>query len=83
MSYLIMPVQRVPRYELLLRELMRYTPESHAERLTLCAALTKIQSIAHHINASARHAQEMSKLIEIQNSISQGSSGRCCCHIGG
>ena len=70
MSYLIMPVQRVPRYELLLRELMRYTPETHSERPTLQAALQKVQAIAQHINASARHAQEMSKLIEIQNSIS-------------
>ena len=70
MSYLIMPVQRVPRYELLLRELMRYTPGTHPERPTLCAALTKVVSVAVHINASARHAQEMSKLMEIQHGIS-------------
>ena len=75
MSYLIMPVQRVPRYELLLRELMRYTPDTHPERATLCAALTKVVSVAVHINASARHAGEMSKLMQIQQQLAQHGMG--------
>jgi hypothetical protein len=31
-DYLIQPVQRVPRYVLLLREVLRFTPEGHADR---------------------------------------------------
>ena len=43
-SYLIMPVQRVPRYKLL-PELHKYTPEGHSDRLTLVQALGAIDSI--------------------------------------
>jgi len=35
MSYLIMPVQRIPRYVLLLRELLKYTPQDNKSRSTL------------------------------------------------
>ena len=70
MSYLIMPVQRVPRYELLLRELMRYTPGVHEEREVLEKALTKIQSIAQHINESGRHVEAMQRVMDVQSRIS-------------
>lgn len=30
-SFLIMPIQRIPRYELLLRELKKKTPEQHPD----------------------------------------------------
>ena len=70
MSYLIMPVQRVPRYELLLRELMRYTPGVHEEREVLEKALTKIQSIAQHINESGRRVEEMQRVMDVQARIS-------------
>ena len=70
MSYLIMPVQRVPRYELLLRELMRYTPGVHEEREVLEKALTKIQSIAQHINESGRRMEEMQRVMDVQARIS-------------
>ena len=43
-SYLIMPVQRVPRYKLLLKELHKYTPEGHSDRLALTEALGAIDS---------------------------------------
>ena len=70
MSYLIMPVQRVPRYELLLRELMRYTPGVHEEREVLEKALSKIQSIAQHINESGRRVEEMQRVMDVQARIS-------------
>jgi 16S rRNA G527 N7-methylase RsmG len=55
MSYLIMPVQRIPRYELLLRELIRYTPESHNEAAKLAIAFEKVQGIGAHVNEQQRH----------------------------
>ena len=30
-SYLIMPVQRVPRYIMLLEDLLKHTPEDHSD----------------------------------------------------
>jgi len=49
-SFLILPVQRVPRYSMLLRALMKYTPESHPDYANLHAAITGVESAAATIN---------------------------------
>ncbi len=41
-SYLIMPVQRIPRYELLLKTLIGYTPEDHIDYFNLNQALQMV-----------------------------------------
>jgi len=66
---LILPVQRIPRYELLLREYVKNTPEGHPEREVLLSAFAKIQKIAQHINESKRRVENMSKVLAIQNKI--------------
>jgi len=68
-SYMIMPVQRVPRYLLLLRELQKYTPSSHAHFPSIEAAMSKISKIASHINEQTRSAENAMALVEIQNQI--------------
>ncbi len=55
MSYLIMPVQRIPRYQLLLRELDKVTEEGHPEKQHLGEALQKIEHIAKHVNEEKRN----------------------------
>jgi hypothetical protein len=50
MSYMIQPVQRVPRYVLLLKELKRNTTSADAEY--------------HDINEAKRQMENMSKLLE-------------------
>eukprot|EP00475_Leptophrys_vorax_P006006 TRINITY_DN13655_c0_g1_i1.p1 TRINITY_DN13655_c0_g1~~TRINITY_DN13655_c0_g1_i1.p1 ORF type:complete len:806 (+),score=221.61 TRINITY_DN13655_c0_g1_i1:147-2564(+) len=67
MSYLIMPVQRIPRYELLLRELKRFTLPSDEEFLDLQQAFDKIQKIAVHINENKRQIEQLSRLLEIES----------------
>ena len=62
-----MPVQRIPRYVLLLRELKKFTGADHPEMEALSVALTKIESIGTHINESKRQVEQMSKLLDIQN----------------
>ena len=74
MTYLIMPVQRIPRYVLLLRELKKYTPPEHPENESLCVALSKIESIAEFVNESKRHVENMSKLLDIQNRLKRTES---------
>lgn len=44
-SYLIMPVQRFPRYELLLRDLLRVTDPQHKDASLLKEALAKVESV--------------------------------------
>ena len=71
-SYLIMPVQRVPRYKLLLKELHKYTPEGHSDRLTLVQALGAIDSTAHLINETIRQREDFDKLVRLESRFSSG-----------
>ena len=49
-SLLICPVQRLPRYELLVRELLKCTPVAHIDRQDLCRAYRSLQQASAHIN---------------------------------
>jgi RhoGEF domain len=44
-SYLIQPVQRVPRYKLLLAELLKHTRDTHPDWSNLTTALTEVRLI--------------------------------------
>ena len=46
-DYLIEPVQRVPRYEMLLKEMAKHTPEDDPKREGLMGAVSKVQEVAH------------------------------------
>jgi len=69
--YLIMPVQRLPRYEMLLRDLRKYTEEVRLDYNKLGAAITYIQwtisELNKNINLSDEHA--LRKLLKIAESI--------------
>jgi RhoGEF domain/PH domain len=69
MSFLIMPIQRIPRYRLLLQELKKVTSSTDVEHAVLDEALGLIRDIATHVNESKRQAESQSKIIEIQNRI--------------
>ncbi len=64
-SYLIMPVQRFPRYELLLRDLLRATPPSHKDAHFIRTALSKVEAVNQAINAAMQEATNRQKLAEI------------------
>eukprot|EP00466_Bigelowiella_natans_P002366 jgi/Bigna1/82802/fgenesh1_pg.97_\ len=67
MSYLITPVQRIPRYELLLREILKNTPEEDVAGRDLTEkTYNQIRSIASHINEQKREMENFTKLIKIQ-----------------
>lgn len=69
MSYLIQPVQRVPRYVLLLKEIQKWTPVTHEEFDDLEECLAAVSVIALEINESKRKLENMSKLMAIQQKI--------------
>eukprot|EP01113_Clastostelium_recurvatum_P039518 TRINITY_DN6041_c0_g2_i6.p1 TRINITY_DN6041_c0_g2~~TRINITY_DN6041_c0_g2_i6.p1 ORF type:complete len:1168 (-),score=332.78 TRINITY_DN6041_c0_g2_i6:54-3242(-) len=64
-SYLIMPIQRIPRYSLLLQELLKHTRPDHTEYDKLGEALTKVKDIALNLNEKKRDSENKSKLFEI------------------
>ena len=63
-SLLIMPVQRVPRYRLLIQELLKHTPLAHADVAPLKRALNVISNVAASINASARTKEEKMRIYD-------------------
>lgn len=65
-SLLILPIQRVPRYVLLLKELISETPPDHADYVDLTSAIKKIEVIAEEINKSIKDAESRSFCIQLQ-----------------
>ncbi|XP_070152075.1 rho guanine nucleotide exchange factor 39 [Polyergus mexicanus] len=68
-SLLITPVQRVPRYQLLVKEVLQHTPYRHREYRSLQACLVEIEKSAKHINTLIAQNEEMQKLLNLQKSI--------------
>jgi len=68
-SYLIMPVQRLPRYELLLRDLVKNTSDVEVNK-RLTALLEQVKFVNNHLNESKRQRDNTVKMSAIQKSIS-------------
>ncbi|KAJ3439779.1 faciogenital dysplasia protein [Anaeramoeba flamelloides] len=65
-SFLIMPVQRLPRYELLLRELLDSTEENHEDFLPLSEAYEKITLVNKHVNEAVYKRENQKEIIKLQ-----------------
>lgn len=68
-SLLIQPVQRLPRYEMLLSDLCKNTWEGHPDMVPLRTALSKIKETADFVNESKRKSENRARLLMIQNLI--------------
>ncbi|XP_023206796.1 rho guanine nucleotide exchange factor 17 isoform X1 [Xiphophorus maculatus] len=55
---MIKPVQRIPRYELLVKDLLKHTPEDHPDHQFLLDAQKNIKRLAEKINKGRRSAEE-------------------------
>ncbi len=69
-AFLIMPVQRVPRYNLLLKDLFKHTWTDHLDYENLKQAVAKVQDIAGFLNEKKREAENMAALTELAQTIS-------------
>lgn len=66
-SLLIMPVQRLPRYVLLLRELRRYAPsDRHA---LIDSAIDKVEAICQRINQAQSEAERLHSISQLQRKL--------------
>jgi hypothetical protein len=66
-SLLIRPVQRIPRYKLLVQRLHELTPPSvGAEHASLATVLETLGTILHHINDTSRHHHARERVIHLQ-----------------
>uniref|UniRef100_A0A8C2M241 Rho guanine nucleotide exchange factor 17 n=2 Tax=Cricetulus griseus TaxID=10029 RepID=A0A8C2M241_CRIGR len=55
---MIKPVQRIPRYELLVKDLLKHTPEDHPDHPLLLDAQRNIKQVAERINKGVKSAEE-------------------------
>lgn len=64
-DFLILPVQRIPRYQLLLRALCSYTTENHDDFEALKTAEALIQEINVFVNESKRANEHQAVIVEL------------------
>ncbi|XP_060588006.1 rho guanine nucleotide exchange factor 39-like [Ruditapes philippinarum] len=67
-ALLITPVQRIPRYKLLLEDLLENTNQEHHDYTMLKEAAKQVGEIARHINEHVRQNENFQKMLSIHNS---------------
>ncbi|CAH1103614.1 unnamed protein product [Psylliodes chrysocephalus] len=68
-SLLIKPIQKFPKYELLLQRLIKHTDESHPDHSLLLAAQRQVHEQLLKINCTEKEALELEQLREIEGLI--------------
>ena len=69
-SFLMEPVQRVPRYRLLFEQLLKYTPEGHPDRTVTAEALALTADVAQANNDAIIMRANKDKMMAIMMSLS-------------
>eukprot|EP01101_Sappina_pedata_P010276 TRINITY_DN6432_c0_g1_i1.p1 TRINITY_DN6432_c0_g1~~TRINITY_DN6432_c0_g1_i1.p1 ORF type:complete len:628 (+),score=173.94 TRINITY_DN6432_c0_g1_i1:1859-3742(+) len=68
-DYLILPVQRLPRYRMLLEDLVKNTWKTHNDYEKLCNALSKVLQVAGFVNSSKGVSETTSRVLTIAESV--------------
>ena len=61
-SCLIVPVQRIPRYQLLIGDYLKSTPEGHPDCHDLKLALEKVAAVGQYVNNMQRFYEDIQKV---------------------
>eukprot|EP01104_Vermistella_antarctica_P015309 TRINITY_DN498_c0_g1_i2.p1 TRINITY_DN498_c0_g1~~TRINITY_DN498_c0_g1_i2.p1 ORF type:complete len:1180 (-),score=399.95 TRINITY_DN498_c0_g1_i2:156-3695(-) len=64
-AFLILPVQRIPRYEMLLRELVKHTEVDHPDHAKVQQAAVKMSEVAAYVNQKKAEAENMRIVLDI------------------
>ncbi|KAL5483897.1 hypothetical protein EMCRGX_G020316 [Ephydatia muelleri] len=68
-SYVFKPIQRICKYPLLFRELLKYTPQGHPDHENTKQALTMMREYCSVINEAKRRVEKLEKIADLQNTI--------------
>merc|ERR1712137_505856 len=68
-DFLIMPIQRLPRYNMMLEDLLRKTEPTHCDYVNLEAASQKISAVCEHVEVTSDHASRLEKKMELAGKI--------------
>jgi len=67
--YLLYPIQRIPRYQMLIKRLLEYTPSDHPEHEILAKAAKGIEDVCEELNETKRKAENFSELKKLRQRI--------------
>ena len=67
--YLITPVQRIPRYLMLLKDLLKLTDKSHNDYQNILEANERISKIADYVNCQILEAQSQKAMQALKTEI--------------
>lgn len=63
----MLPVQRIPRYKMLLESLLRHTPEDHPDHRKLQTAFQSMEQTATFVNETIRQHEMFVEMVELQS----------------
>jgi hypothetical protein len=66
-DFTVMPIQRIPRYVLLLQQIIKYTDASHPDFANIEAALKEVEKIASYINQKKKEYDLTEKVAMVQS----------------
>eukprot|EP00007_Cunea_sp_BSH-02190019_P000655 CAMPEP_0174243510 /NCGR_PEP_ID=MMETSP0417-20130205/31933_1 /TAXON_ID=242541 /ORGANISM="Mayorella sp, Strain BSH-02190019" /LENGTH=1204 /DNA_ID=CAMNT_0015323043 /DNA_START=60 /DNA_END=3670 /DNA_ORIENTATION=- len=68
-AFLILPIQRIPRYVMLLDDMFKFTDRTHPDYESLQTALAKMRDIADYVNERKREAENLNQVLRVQSRI--------------
>lgn len=68
-SLLITPIQRVPRYRLLLQQVLLYTSPADVDYKLIQESVKQIENTVSHINSVVEDQENLTLMLNIQNSL--------------
>nr|XP_058898568.1 phosphatidylinositol 3,4,5-trisphosphate-dependent Rac exchanger 2 protein isoform X2 [Kogia breviceps]XP_058898569.1 phosphatidylinositol 3,4,5-trisphosphate-dependent Rac exchanger 2 protein isoform X2 [Kogia breviceps]XP_058898570.1 phosphatidylinositol 3,4,5-trisphosphate-dependent Rac exchanger 2 protein isoform X2 [Kogia breviceps] len=68
-GYLVTPIQRICKYPLLLKELLKRTPRKHSDYTAVMEALQAMKAVCSNINEAKRQMEKLEVLEEWQSHI--------------
>ncbi|XP_074540764.1 intersectin-2-like isoform X2 [Halichoeres trimaculatus] len=68
-SFLLKPMQRITRYPLLIKNILEYTPDIHADRGPLREALEQAEELCSQVNEGVREKENSDRLEWIQSHV--------------
>ncbi|OMJ17336.1 FYVE, RhoGEF and PH domain-containing protein 6 [Smittium culicis] len=68
-SHLLLPVQRIPRYRLILKNILQNTSEDHPDYAFILKSYETIDKVADLVNDNIKEQEMILKILEIQKSL--------------
>lgn len=65
----MLPVQRIPRYRMLLEGLLRHTPEEHPDHRKLQTAFKSMEQTANFVNETIRQHEMFGEMVGLQSKV--------------